>query len=107
MTARTPGAFSAMRPSMAVMRPLAIVLWIERPPWFGGDSAERDTGTSNGRSFQLQRHRGRGERELVRGAIAQLDVCRAWSKGPARQSDIGDQLARTNHRLPIRRVTRE
>src|SRR5437868_11643263 len=87
--------------------PREYLLGLKRPPWFGGDAAERDARTSNGRSFHLKRHRGRGERELVGSAIAQLYICRVCSKRPAGQGDVRDQLARTNDRLPMRCVTRE
>ena len=105
--ARQRGVRGAPECCLVRSRPREYLLGFERPPWFGGDSTERETGTSNGRSLQLQRRRGRGERELVRGAIAQFHVCRACSKRPARQGDVGDQLARTNHRLPVRCITRE
>ena len=49
-------------------------------------------------------HRRGGERELVGGAVAQLQIERACCPARRRKRDVRDQVAGLEHRLALRRV---
>ena len=76
-------------------------------PRHGGDAAERDARVAHRAAVEVERDRGGGQREFVGLAVADLEIERAARPtAPPASRKRGDQLARRQRGLDVRRVAR-
>jgi hypothetical protein len=68
------------------------------------DAAERDARTDDRALANLERARGRNERELVRRAVAHLEIRRACSRRRRRNVDADDQIGAIEIVFVLRRI---
>jgi len=80
------------------------LLGLEGAPGLGADAAERDADVGELAAADLGDDGRRGQGELVRGAIAQLEVMLPAGGAGRGQGDVRDQVARLEDGLTLRRV---
>src|SRR4030095_6049174 len=73
-------------------------------PRFGADAAERDASLSNSPTGHADYDCRRSESELIRGAIAQLQIELLAALDRRGKRDMRDEVARFEDRFALRRV---
>src|SRR5690348_2141726 len=83
------------------------VLGFRRAPGTRADATERDARFANAAGLYLHNKGGGGERELIGGAVAELEVMRSRAGGERRKRDVCDEVAGLQHVFEIRRTGRQ